>query len=176
MENVCEFRSVTPLMLPMPYPPLKTERENTDCANVLSIDYCGSVSELTAVNQYIHDENCVSLKHCQAAQIILGIAMAEMIHLQKLGTLICLLGGRLDYRSRWRDGSEKLWSPDCLKLTANLKDILRFGIESENAAIRQYEMHMRAIRDANVNAVLARIIKDEEYHILLLKMLLRECI
>lgn len=175
MENNCEFRNVTPLMLPMPYPPLKVEKESRDCANVLSIDYCGAVSEMTAINQYIHDENCLSHRHCRTAQIILGIAMAEMIHLQKLGTLICLLGGTLDYKARWRDGNEKMWSPDCLKLTANLRDILRFGIESENAAIRQYEMHMRAIREPNVNAVLARIIKDEEYHIMLLKMLLSEC-
>lgn len=75
-------------MLPMPYPPLKVEKESRDCANVLSIDYCGAVSEMTAINQYIHDENCLSHRHCRTAQIILGIAMAEMIHLQKLGTLI----------------------------------------------------------------------------------------
>ena len=174
-ENNCDFRPVTPLMLPFPYPPIKVEKEDIACANVLSINYCGAVSELTAITQYINNQSCLSQKHCHAAQTILGIAMAEMIHLQKLGELICLLGGTLDYKSRWRDGSEKLWTPECLKLTENPRDMLRFGIESENAAIRQYEMHMRVIKDANVNAVLARIIKDEEYHIMLFKILLREC-
>lgn len=173
-ESTCEFRNVTPLMLPMPYPPLTVAKQDISCANVLSIDYCGAVSEMTAVTQYINNESCLSQKNCRAAQIIMGIAMAEMIHLQKLGQLICLLGGTLDYRSRWRDGSEKLWSPDCLKLSVHLPEILKCGLESEHAAIRQYEMHMRVIKDQAVNAVLERIIKDEEYHVMLLKMLMRE--
>lgn len=42
-------------------------------------------------------------------------------------------------------------------------------------AIRQYEMHMKMIKDDCVNAVLERIVKDEEYHIMLLRMLLEEC-
>ena len=45
-------------------------------------------------------------------------------------------------------------------------------IESEKAAISQYRMHMRRIRDPYVNAVLARIIRDEEYHIMTLQALL----
>ncbi|MFQ9087782.1 MAG: hypothetical protein ACLR6H_13835 [Roseburia sp.] len=45
-------------------------------------------------------------------------------------------------------------------------------IESEKAAINQYRMHMRRIRDPYVNAVLARIIRDEEYHIMTLQALL----
>ena len=173
-ESTCDFRTVTPLILPLPYPVLKVEKEDVSFANVLSINFCGDVSELTAVTQYINNHSLLSQKHCGASKIILGIAMAEMIHLQKIGELICLLGGKLDYKSRWRDGSERLWTPECLKLTSNPRDMLRLGIESENAAIRQYEMHMRVIKDASVNAVLARIVKDEEYHIMLLKLLLGE--
>ena len=45
-------------------------------------------------------------------------------------------------------------------------------IESEKAAINQYRMHMRRIRDPYVNAVLTRIIRDEEYHIMTLQALL----
>ncbi len=36
-------------------------------------------------------------------------------------------------------------------------------------------MHMKMIKDDCVNAVLERIVKDEEYHIMLLRMLLEEC-
>lgn len=175
LESDCNFMGVTPLMLPFPYPPLQVEKQDRDCANVLSINYCGAVSELSAITQYINNQSHLSQKHCTIGKIILGIAMAEMIHLQKLGELICLLGGTLDYKSRWRDGSEKLWTPECLKMSQQPGEMLRLGIESENAAIRQYEMHMRVIKDGNVNAVLGRIVKDEEYHILLLRNMLREC-
>ena len=52
--------------------------------------------------------------------------------------------------------------------------MLLADIEAEKAAIHQYQMHMRVIRDDCINAVLARIIKDEEYHIMLLQSLLQE--
>ena len=38
----------------------------------------------------------------------------------------------------------------------------------------QDRMHMRMIKDNYINAVLARIIKDEEYHIMMLQMLVKE--
>lgn len=46
-------------------------------------------------------------------------------------------------------------------------------IEAEQAAINQYKMHIKMIRDNYVNAVLARIIKDEEYHIMILRALMQ---
>lgn len=47
-------------------------------------------------------------------------------------------------------------------------------IESEKQAIAQYTTHIKMIDDAHVNAVLKRIIVDEEYHIMLLQGLLAE--
>ena len=47
-------------------------------------------------------------------------------------------------------------------------------IDAEAGAIRQYEMHMGMIKDDCVDAVLSRIILDEEYHIMLLKILMQD--
>lgn len=55
-----------------------------------------------------------------------------------------------------------------------MKEMLHVDIEGERAAIKQYRMHISKMDDECVNAVLARIIKDEEYHILLLQSLLEE--
>ena len=44
--------------------------------------------------------------------------------------------------------------------------------EAEKAAIHQYRMHMKMINDPYIHGVLARIIKDEEYHIMLLRTFL----
>ena len=49
--------------------------------------------------------------------------------------------------------------------------MIRADIEAEKDAISQYKMHIKMINDDCVNAVLARIIKDEEYHIMLLQAL-----
>ena len=66
-----------------------------------------------------------------------------------------------------------MWTPECLKLPDQLKAMLLTDVEGEYAAINQYRMHIRMIKDAYVNAVLERIIKDEEYHIMILQTLVK---
>ena len=70
------------------------------------------------------------------------------------------------------NGSRRMWTPKYLTLSESIKGVVQANIEAEKAAIEQYTAHIRMIRDEDVNAVLERIIKDEEYHILLLKALL----
>ena len=169
MVNNCSMEAVRPIMMALPYPPVQVRGKNQKFADLLSVDYCGSVSELSAILQYINHENRMSCEHCPLAQTVLGIAMAEMIHLQKLGELICLLGGNICFETR-KDG---LWSPSCLTLPECIPQMLRADLESEKAAIRQYRIHINAIADDCVNAVLKRIILDEEYHIMILQALMK---
>lgn len=174
LVNECNFMSVTPIMMALPYPPTQVKERNPNYANLLSIDYCGSVSELSAITQYINNENRLSVERCPVAKTILGIAMAEMIHLQKLGELIFLLGGTIDYTAKYRDGGPKMWSPQYLNMQEHAGKMMLANIEAEKAAIHQYKTHMKMIKDSYVNAVLARIIKDEEYHIMILRALMTE--
>lgn len=174
LVNTCDFRDVNPIMMALPYPPTQVKEKNQSYANVLSIDYCGSVSELSAITQYINHENRLSCDKCAMAKTILGIAMAEMIHLQKLGELIFLLGGNIDFVAKYRDGKKTMWTPDYVNIREKPKEILLANIDSERVAINQYRLHMRVINDKFVNAVLARIIQDEEYHIMVLKALMTE--
>ena len=174
LTNSCSFTDVKPVMVGLPYPPIQIEERNQGYANLLSVDYCGSVSELSAITQYINNENRMSGEKCSIAKTILGIAMAEMIHLQKLGELIFLLGGSIDYTAKMRNGSSKMWTPRYLTLPVNSREMLIADIESEQDAIQQYKMHIEMIRDNAVNAVLARIIRDEEYHIIMLQALMDE--
>ena len=58
------------------------------------------------------------------AKTILGIAMAEMIHLQKLGQLIFLLGGTIDFSVRHRNGKEQLWTPEYIDIPEHAKKML----------------------------------------------------
>lgn len=174
LVNNCNLQDVNPIMMALPYPPIQVQRKNQQYANLLSVDYCGSVSEMSAITQYINNENRMSCERCPLVKTILGIAMAEMIHLQKLGELIFLLGGTIDFTARYRDGKHRVWTPEYLNIPNNIRNMLLADIEAEKAAINQYRMHMKIIKDSDVNAVLSRIIKDEEYHILLLKAMVRE--
>lgn len=132
------------------------------------------IYELSAITQYINNHNRLSSEQCPVAKTILGIAMAEMIHLQKLGQLILLLGGTIDFNARHRDGKVRMWTPECLKLPEEARNMLLADIEGERAAVNQYHVHIKMIKDRQINAVLARIIKDEEYHIMMLQALARD--
>lgn len=168
----CSFAGIKPIMMDLPYPPIRVKEKNEAFANLLSIDYGGAVSEMSAITQYICGENLLCIDNCPVAQVILGIAMAEMIHLQKLGQLIHLLGGDVDFIARYRNGRRKLWTPEYIKISNNLENIISSNIDSEKDAINQYKMHIHMMNDENVIAVLERIIKDEEYHIMILRALL----
>ena len=83
--NTCSFAGIKPIMVDLPYPPVMVRERNQAYANLLSVDYCGPVSELSAITQYINNENRLSCEKCPLAKTLLGIAIAEMMHLQKLG-------------------------------------------------------------------------------------------
>lgn len=168
LVNDCNMQGIRPIMMDLPYPPIRVREKNSQYADLLMVDYCGSVSELSAILQYINNENRMSGEYCSLIRTILGIAMAEMMHLQKLGELIHLLGGNVCFETKQPNG---LWSPSCLTLPNCIPQMLQADIEAEKAAIRQYRMHINAIRDDYVNAVLKRIIQDEEYHIMILSSL-----
>ena len=170
LTNNCSFAGVKPIMVDLPYPEIKVRGRNRNYADLLNVDYCGFVSELSAITQYINNENRISFEECAMARTLLGIAIAEMMHLQKLGELIVLLGGN-DFSCKTCNGRPKLWSPEYLTIPENIDKMLTADIEAEKDAIRQYEMHIKMIDDDCVNAVLRRIILDEEYHIMLLKSL-----
>ncbi len=173
LVNTCSFSGIRPIMADLPYPPIEVRGRNQIYANLLSVDYCGSVSELSAITQYINNENRLACDYCDVAKTLLGIAMAEMMHLQKLGELIVLLGGDIDFTAKYNNGKQRMWTPEYLDLPDNTGKMLYADVEAEKAAIRQYKMHISMINDDCVNAVLARIIMDEEYHIMLLQALLR---
>lgn len=170
----CEFSGIRPVMLDLPYPPLEVSERNLSYAEILSVDYCGAVSELSAITQYINNENRLTCENCPVAKPLLGMAICEMMHLQKLGGLITLLGGNISFSASGRNGRPVMWSPSCLDIPSECSKMLQADIEAEIAAINQYEMHISWIKDERINAVLRRIIQDEEYHIMMLKTLARE--
>ena len=93
------------------------------------------------------------------------------MHLQKLGEMIVLLGGNIDFTAKHRSGARRMWTPEFLTLAETPIKMVISDIEAEKAAIAQYQAHIGMIKDMCVNAVLERIIEDEEYHILLLGMI-----
>ena len=107
----CDFSGVKPAMMDLPYPPLQVREKNQLYAELLSISYCGMVSEMSAIMQYINNENRMFCERCPMGKTILGMAMGEMMHMQKLGELIHLLGGSVCYVTKQSGGRQWMWSP-----------------------------------------------------------------
>ncbi len=170
----CELSGIKPVMVELPYPPVRVKNENLTYANLLSIDYCGAVSELTAIAQYINHENCLAASQCPMAKALLGMAISEMMHLQKLSELIVLLGGKVDYTAKLRNGDWRMWTPEYVHISSLTKQMLQDDLDAEQATIEQYRVHIGMIADDYINDILERIVKDEEYHVMMLQFLMNE--
>ena len=171
MSN-CELSGVKPAVMALPYPPVQVQERNQNYADLISVSYCGTISELSATLQYINNESRMINKRCPMGKTILGMAMAEMMHMQILAELMSLLGGNVCYTAIQPGGQQRMWSPQCLTLPEKIDEMLQADLEREIATIEQYNMHIRMIRDDYVNAVLGRIVQDEQYHIMLIRSMM----
>lgn len=168
----CDFSGVRPAVMALPYPPIRVRERNQDYADLIGISYCGAVSELSACLQYINNESRMVSQGCAMGRTLLAMAIAEMTHMQMLAELIGLLGGNVCYTAMQAGGQPQIWSPQCLTLPEKFDEMLQADLERELAVIDQYNMQIRRIGDDYVNAVLARIIQDEQYHVMLLRSMM----
>ncbi|ADY57339.1 Peptidoglycan-binding lysin domain protein [Syntrophobotulus glycolicus DSM 8271] len=146
-----------------PYPEIKVMGENLHYAALLHEDFAGKVSEVTAVMQYTHHQLELDMMPGlqEAAELLEGISIVEMKHLEMLGKTIILLGGAPQYNSNFQ-----LWTPLYVSY-CDFNPVLQIqeDIQGELDAIAQYHHHIRMIDDPFIQALLARIIKDEEDHV-----------
>lgn len=147
--------------LPEPYPPVEVTGPNQYYARILLEDTSGKVSEMTAVAQYSY-HNFV-FEQSDLRDLLHGISITEMRHLELLSLTIKALGG--DPRYRGYDG--RYWNGDLVYYGSDIVDRITADIAAEKLAIGQYQYHQTLIADPHIQNLLERIIKDELYHITL---------
>lgn len=148
---------------PDPYPEIRVEEPNKFYASLLLEDYAGKVSELTAITQYVH--HALEQEYMAGWQAVAHleeqIAIVEMHHLEMLGKTLVLLGAAPRFHGRrghyWSGRYVDYYDFDpCNQLRADIR--------GEELAIAQYQNHIQQISDHYIQALLQRIIKDEELH------------
>lgn len=156
--------SNTPYCVELPYPSAtKVQKSNTYYASILAEDYAGAKSEMTAMTSYMYSSLLTSSYNEEVSCILRRIGVAEMTHISLLGKLICALGCPPKFMS-FSNNDCTNWDASYLCYDSNLKDILKNAILSERGAVTQYKEHRKLINDSYVQAVLDRIILDEELH------------
>ncbi|MGL4772152.1 MAG: ferritin-like domain-containing protein [Clostridium sp.] len=156
-----------------PYPEVKIKCKNKKYAEIISNDFAGAVSEMTATTQYVnHHIRCEEINE-EIGEALLGISMVEMKHLEILGELILKLGGE-PYYGRVKKDKFQCWTPKFINYGKDIKNMIKSDIQGEVEAIAQYKKHIEEIEDKNIQRILERIIEDEEVHIEVLDGLLKK--
>lgn len=157
--------------LSIPYPPTQVSGKNQYFAALLTNDYSGIVSELSAVTTYSFQQFISKAKKLE--ETLRCISLVEMRHLAILGKLINQLGG--NPRFAVQSGSNCIfWNAQNISYESNPRVFLRQNITNEKAAINSYRLRIRQINDPHIRAIIERIILDEERHITLFSALLEE--
>jgi len=157
--------------LDLPYPPIKTEGKNLYFASLLTNDYAGAVSEMSAVTKYSFQHAVTTDR--RTAEIMKCISLVEMRHLGFLSEIIRDFGG--NPRIAVQSGcSTVFWSARYIAYDTDPRTYLRGNLSDERAAIASYRSRISQIDDRFVGKLLARIILDEENHIRIFSLLLEE--
>ena len=56
----CDFSGVRPAVMDLPYPPIRVRERNPVYVDLIGVSYCGMISEMSAVMQYINNESRVA--------------------------------------------------------------------------------------------------------------------
>lgn len=151
-------------MVNKPYPEVKVEKENVFYANLLLQDYAGIISEFTAVSLYSFQHIVSEDKYKDYGELIGGISIIEMKHLELLGKAIKLLGRKPAFIacscSEW-----EYWKASNVDYSDNIFDMIKAAMRAESEAIENYRKHLEMIGDKYIRQLIERIIMDEEYHL-----------
>lgn len=156
-----------------PYPEVRITRQNCTYAGWMLDNIGGSHSEMSTISLYIYDNLMTNEKYADVAYIFHKISIVEMHHLNIFGQLALLLGAppRLWTCKR---GRKVYWSPGYNHYSTTLEDLLCTALNGERAAVEKYERQIGLIDDDCITECLKRIVLDEEIHVELIQMMMKE--
>jgi bacterioferritin len=145
----------------LPYPSTSNVKPNPGYGQIISDAYAGQGSETTAIAQYwSHRYFVKNLPDVYVAYKY--ITIVETTHLELLGNLIQALGlNPLFYSYEAR----QYWSGYYPDYQLELNQILLSDIQGEREAITHYNQIINSIDEKSIQALVRRIILDEEKHI-----------
>ncbi len=158
-----------PIKIDLPYPSLNGITTDLKTASMLSPVYAGGHGELTATLQYIyHYFNFIKEFDEKTAETLMGIAIAEMEHIEILGNLLVKLGVDPVF-THFPPYKTDFYCTRAVSYSKTPVKMLLDDISAEMVAISDYRKIIQCIDNERVSEVIARIILDEELHLTVLK-------
>ncbi|TCL68575.1 bacterioferritin [Hydrogenispora ethanolica] len=150
--------------LPEPYPAPEAMAPNHYYATLLLEDFTGAISEMTAINQYLYHHFTFHGRFPELAELVECISIIEMKHMELLAEAILSLGKAPEFRTLTAN-APAYWNAAVVYYGTGLADRLSADIAAEIQAIQLYRHHQQLIADQRIQALLERIIRDEQHHL-----------
>lgn len=149
----------------LPYPNLSEVKKDVKTAAVIAPAYASMHGELNTILQYLyHYFNFVGDGDEETADIIMGITLSEMHHLQILGELLLRLGVDPVF-TKMPPHCCNYYTSENVRYSKTPIKMLIDDVSAEIYAVKQYDKIASAITDEKVRAVINRIALDEEFHV-----------
>lgn len=159
----------TEIRLSLPYPKISGIGEDYRSAAIISPAYAGIHGELNTVLQYVfHSFYFEKEGMSEAADVMIGIAICEMKHLDLLGSLLLELGVQPIFTEN-PPRMCNFYNTSAICYSRTPQRMLMDDITGELAAIDAYTQMLDRLSDEAVGAVISRIRLDEELHVKVLK-------
>ena len=158
---------------PSPWPPIEVIDRNPQYGAAMLSNIGSCNSEISAISLYIYNSMITRSFFFDIAECFHRISISEMHHLNAFGELALQAGA--DPRL-WsvKNGSLQYWSPACNRYPTRIGAIVSNSLNAELEAIKKYQSQTQWIKDCKINAVLNRVIADEECHVHIFRLILAE--
>ena len=159
-----------PLICDLPYPSTDTLTKDVRSGQIISFAYATLRGELTATLQYVYHHFYFDEIEKTDAEILMAIAKAEMIHIDILGTAMLKLGVSPKYVQV--PCTNNFFNTSTVSQSTTPQKMLMDDIQGEMNAIADYEKMLFILKNEQVEAIIQRIILDEQLHLEKLKEML----
>lgn len=161
-----------PLICDLPYPSTDTLEKDVRSGNIISFAYATLKGELTAILQYIYHHFYFGQFEENDADTLMSIAVAEMVHLDMLGKAMLRLGVSPKYVQC--PNTTAYFNTSTVSKSTTPQKMLMDDIQGELNAIADYQKMLFVLKNEQVEAIIQRIILDEQLHLEKLKQMLEK--
>ncbi len=161
-----------PLVLDLPYPSVSELTPDVRSGNIISFGYATLKGEITAVLQYVYHHFYFGLTDPDDAETLMSIAIAEMTHVDILGSAMLKLGTPPRYVQFPR--TCVYFNTSQVSTATSPTKMLMDDIQGEMNAITDYQKMLFELKNEKAAAIIQRIILDEQLHLETLKKLLKK--
>ena len=161
-----------PLICDLPYPSTDTLTTDVRSGQIISFAYATLRGEITATLQYVYHHFYFGEIDENDAEILMAIAKAEMIHIDILGTAMLKLG--VSPRYVQVPNTNNFYNTSTVSCSTTPQKMIMDDIKGEMNAIADYQKMLFILKNEQVEAIIQRIILDEELHLEKLKEMLKK--